>query len=113
MDFTELTLESLLETQLKLKILHSSKTVPVEVASVGNLKKNIAEILLTVLYSVNLKKVLSAKATNRIILKYFKKFDSSNLHADTIRKNQHKYMLDLNYMNTLAINNMYEFYILE
>ena len=113
MDFTELTLESLLETQLKLKILHSSKTLPIDVASSGNLKKNIVEILLTVLYSVNLKKVLSAKATNRITLKYFKKFDSSNIQIYIIRKNQHKYMLDPNYMSTLAVNGIYEFYIAE
>jgi hypothetical protein len=113
MDFTELTLESLLETQLKLKILHSSKILPIEVASAGNLKKNIIKILLIVLYSVNLKKVLSAKATNRIALKYFKKFDSSHLHMDIIRKDQHKYMLDPNYMRTLAVNNIYEFYIAE
>ena len=113
MDFTELTLESLLETQLKLKILHSSKILPIEVASSGDLKKNIIEILLTVLYSVNLKKVLSAKATNRITLKYFKKFEESNLHIDIIRKEHHKYMLDSNYMSTLAVNNIYEFYIAE
>jgi hypothetical protein len=111
MDFTELTLESLLETQLKLKILHSSKALPIKVASSENLKKHLVKILLAILYSVSLKKVLSAKATNRIALKYFKKFDSSNMHRDIIRKNQHKYMLDPNYMNTLAVNNIYEFYI--
>ena len=77
------------------------------------IKKNIIEILLTVLYSVNLKKVLSAKATNRITLKYFKKFEESNLHIDIIRKEHHKYMLDSNYMSTLAVNNIYEFYIAE
>jgi hypothetical protein len=113
MDFTELTWESLLETQLKLKILHSSKALPIEVAPSGNLKKHILGVLLTVLYSISLKKVLSAKATNRMTLKYLKKFDSSNMDTDIIRKNQHKYMLDPNYMNTLAVNNIYEFYIAE
>ena len=47
-DSTELVLESLLETQLKLKILHSSKTIySKDMESLIEIKKNILKLFIT------------------------------------------------------------------
>ena len=49
-DSTELVLESLLETQLKLKILHTSKTMySKDVKSLADIKKNTIKIFLKIL----------------------------------------------------------------
>jgi hypothetical protein len=110
-DSTELVLESLLETQLKLKILHSSKTVySKDIKSLAEIKKNTVKLFLKVLYSVNLKKVLSSKITNRIIFKYFKKFIFATSFRSTSDLRQNKTTLDNGYLNTVAINSLYEFY---
>ena len=50
-DSSELVLESLLETQLKLKILHSSKTFySKDMKSLPEIKKNIVKLFLKILY---------------------------------------------------------------
>ena len=109
-DSTELVLESLLETQLKLKILHTSKTMySKDVKSLADIKKNTIKLFLKILYSVNLKKVLSSKITNRIVLKFFKNFifASSCQNISDLRLN--KMTLDKCYLATVAINSLYEF----
>ena len=110
-DSTELVLESLLETQLKLKILHSSKTIySKDMKSLAEIKKNTVKLFLKVLYSVNLKKVLSSKSTNRIVFKYFKKFIFAESFHSISDLKQNKTTLDNCYLNTVAMNSLYEFY---
>lgn len=109
---TELVLESLLETQLKLKILHSSKTIySKNDTSLEDIKKNIAKLLLKVLYSITLKKVLSCKITNRILLKYFKNFFFASYCQNVSNLSENKSILDSSYLSTVAINSLYEFYV--
>jgi hypothetical protein len=110
-DSTELVLESLLETQLKLKILHSSKTIySKDMESLIEIKKNILNLFLKVLYSIHLKKVLSSKMTNRIVFKYFKKFIFASSFHNTSDTRHNKTTLDKCYLTTVAINSLYEFY---
>jgi hypothetical protein len=114
MDSTELLLESLLETQLKLKILHSSKTIySKDATSLAEIKKNTTRLFLKIVYSVNLKKVLSSKITNRIILKFFKKFIFASSCKNTPDLRDNKMTLDKCYLTTVAINSLYEFYTKE
>ena len=110
-DSSELVLESLLETQLKLKILHYSKTLySKDMTSLAEIKKNTVKLSLKVLYSVSLKKVLSSKITNRIVFKYFKKFIFTTSFYDTYGLRPNKTTLDKCYLNTVAMNSLYEFY---
>jgi hypothetical protein len=110
-DSTELVLESLLETQLKLKILHSSKTIySKDIRSLTEIKKNCIKLFLKILYSINLKKVLSSKITNRIIFKYFKKFIFASSCHNTFDVKHNKTTVDKCYLNTVAINSLYELY---
>ena len=110
-DSSELVLESLLETNLKLKILHSSKTFySKDMKSLPEIKKNIVKLFLKILYSLSLKKVLSSKITNRIVFKYFKKFIFATSFNSTYGLRYNKTTLDTCYLNTVAINSLYEFY---
>ena len=53
-DSTELVLESVTETQLKLKVLHSSKTMYLkDNECIMEIKENVKKILLKVIYSIN------------------------------------------------------------
>jgi len=111
-DSTELLLESVLETQLKLKILHSSKSIYLkDTKYLGEIKENVTKVFLKIIYSVNLKKVLSSKITNRIILKYFKNFIYSSSYDIVSVKNHesNKMIVDIPYLTTVAINGLYEF----
>jgi hypothetical protein len=109
-DSTELVLESLVETQLKLKILHTSKTMySKDVKSLAEIKKNTIKLFLKILYSVNLKKVLSSKITNRIVLKFFKNFIFASSCQNISDLSQNKMTLDKSYLTTVAINSLYEF----
>lgn len=111
MESTELILESLVETQLKLKILHSSKTIYLKDSeSLEKIKKNIAKLFLKILYSITLKKVLSSKITNRIILKYFKNFIFASSYQGEPDLGENKVLLDKCYLTTVALNSVYEFY---
>jgi hypothetical protein len=112
MDSTEVLLESFVETQLKLKILHSSKSIYLkDMESLKEVKTNIMKLFLKVLYSVSLKKVLSSKSTHRITLKFFKKFIFASSSHNLSDISHNKMTLDKCYLNTLAINSLYEFYI--
>ena len=110
-DSTEVLLESFVETQLKLKILHSSKTIYLKyMESLQEVKKNVIKLFLKVLYSVSLKKVLSSKNTNRITLKFFKKFIFASSSHNLSEISHNKMTLDKCYLTTVAINSLYEFY---
>ena len=111
LDSTNLVLESFLETQLKLKILYSSNTLYSEdIKSLSEIKKNTIKLVLKVLNSISLKKVLSSKITNRIVLKYFKNFISASSYQNPYDLRCNKITLDKCYLNTVAINSLYEFY---
>ena len=109
LDSRELILESALETQLKLKIFHSCKTLsssntlPLIATEIGLVK-----IFLSLIYLINFKKVLSGKAGNRVVLKYLEKFifllDSSE--NNNWKKNEH--FLEFDYICTQYINSLYE-----
>ena len=110
-DSTDLVLESFLETQLKLKILHSTNNLySKDSKSLSEIKKNTIRLFLKVLYSIHLKKVLSSKITNRIVFKYFKKFIFATSFNSTYGLRYNKTTLDTCYLNTVAINSLYEFY---
>lgn len=110
-DSTELLLEGFIETQLKLKILHSSRTIcSKDTESLATIKKNILRLLLKVLYSVTLKKVLSSKITNRIVLKFFRKFVSASPYQNSFDLHRSTMTLDKSYLTTVAINSLHEFY---
>ena len=111
LDSTDLVLESLLETQLKLKILYSSKNIySKDIKSLSEIKKNIIKLFLKVLNSISLKKVLSSRITNRIVFKYFKNFTCASSHQNPYDLRHNKVTLDKCYLNTIAINSLYEFY---
>lgn len=109
LDYTNITLETVLETQVKFKILYSYSTA---FSKDENLiledKVSLLKIFLKLIYTTKLKKVLSGKVTNRLIINYFKKFtrDSGNSSERSLKSN--KTILDSNYMNTLAISSLYE-----
>jgi hypothetical protein len=109
LDYTNITLETVLETQVKFKILYAYSTA---FSKDENLilenKVSLLKIFLKLIYTTKLKKVLSGKVTNRLIINYFKKFtrDSGNSSERSLKSN--KTILDSNYMNTLAISSIYE-----
>lgn len=79
-DSTEVLLESFVETQLKLKILHSSKTIYLkDMESLQEVKKNVIKLFSKSFVFSKSKKVLSSKNTNRITLKFFKNLFSRHL----------------------------------
>jgi hypothetical protein len=78
--------------------------------SLIDIKKNIIRLFLKVLYSVTLKKVLSSKITNRIVLKFFKKFVLASSYQNSSDLEESKMTLDKSYLTTVAINSLHEFY---
>jgi len=109
LSYSQLTLDSILETYLKLKILHLSDTTMSSDKNFLLRNQSISlKIFLKVIYSLRLKKVLSGKLTNRIAINYFKKFflGSKTVTFEGLRMN--KAFLDSNYVITLGINNLYE-----
>lgn len=109
LDSTELILESVLETQLKLKIFHSSKSLSYkDKSSLIFTKRSLARIFLSFLYSITFKKVLSGKARNRAVIKYLQKFifllDSPE--NDDWKRNGN--FVELDYTSTQYINGVYE-----
>ena len=109
LSYSQLTLESLLETSLKLKILHLSDVNSSSQKNFFLHNKSVSlKILLKLVYTLRLKKVLSGKFTNRVSINYFKKL----LHGSNTKKfadlQLNKAVLDSNYVLTLGINNLYE-----
>lgn len=110
----ESVLESLVETQLKLKILYSSRDLShpergVLVESINPLER----IFLGLLYSMSFKKVLSGRINNRIIINYFKKFSFYFIEKKCAYLEQNKNLFELEYLNTLALNSLYEISTME
>lgn len=109
LSYSELTLESILETSLKLKILNLSDLNLYSEKNFFPCNRSILlKMLLKLVYSLRLKKVLSGKFTNRISINYFKKLlNGSKLEIFT-NLEVNKAFLDSNYIITLGINNLYE-----
>lgn len=106
---TDLVLESILETQLKFKILYSYESSRGEKKKLLiNLKEGLGKIFLKIIHTIRLKKVLSSKINNRIVTNYFKKFSAYSIKKDYTYLEKNKYILDLEYLYTLAINSIYE-----
>lgn len=110
----ESVLESLVETQLKLKILYSSRDLShpergILVESINPLER----IFLGLLYSMSFKKVLSGRINNRIIINYFKKFSFYFIEKKCAYVEQNKNLFELEYLNTLALNSLYEISTME
>ena len=109
LSYSQLNLDSILETYLKLKILHlSDNTMSSDKHFLLHNQSISLKIFLKVIYSLRIKKVLSGKLTNRIAINYFKKFflGSKTVKFEGLRMN--KAFLDSNYVITLGINNLYE-----
>ena len=81
-----------------------------DVKSLADIKKNTIKLFLKILYSVNLKKVLSSKITNRIVLKFFKNFIFASSYQNLSDLRHNKMTLDKCYLTTVGINSLYEFY---
>lgn len=106
LNYTELILDNAVETQLKLKMIQSSRRIFLTDTGLSpEIRKNLLRIFLKILYSINLKKVISGKTTNRILLNYFKKV---LFNSDSSFLNSNKNTLDRNYTFTLVLNSLYE-----
>jgi hypothetical protein len=106
LDYTDFIIDGALETQLKLKMMQASRNIGFKgVILPVDVRKNILRTFLKIIYSINLKKVMSGKPTNRIVLNYFKKF---LFNLDCKFLNSNKNTLDLNYNSTLILNSLYE-----
>lgn len=110
---SDLVLESLLETQLKLKILYSCRQLSTREYHLINTNNPFKRIFLCFLYSTTFKKVLSSKINNRIIINYFKKFSSYSMDKQQQYGEQNKNLFELEYLNTLALNSLYEISTME
>ena len=108
-DSTSVLLDSVLETQLKFKILYFYNKLSCEKNHFLRLEKQtLRKIFLNLIYTISLKKVLSSKFTNRIVSNYFKKFVGYSIIPPT---EQNKNLLELEYLYTLSINSLYEILI--
>jgi hypothetical protein len=111
---TDLVLESILETQLKFKILYSYESSKGEKKKLlVNLRERVGKIFFKIVHTITLKKVLSSKINNRIVTNYFKKFSAYSIKKDYSYLEKNKYILDLEYLYTLAINSIYEISTIE
>lgn len=109
MTSTDLVLESILETQLKLKILYSFQQLS-DTESRLIIKSNqpLGRIFLGITYSIIFKKVMSSKINNRSLINYFKKFCDYYVAKQYPYREKSKNLFELEYLNTLAINSLYE-----
>ena len=109
LDSTELILESALETRLKLKIFHSCKNLShIKSSSLDFNTIGIVKIFLSVLYLINFKKVLSGKATNRVVLKYLEKFIFLLDSPENNEWKKNENFLEFDYTCTQYFNSLYE-----
>jgi hypothetical protein len=106
---TNLVLESILETQLKLKILYFCRDLShIERDLLIKSNQPSGKFFLSLLYSLTFKKVLSGKINNRGVINYFKKFSTYSVDQQCLDKEKNKNLFELEYLNTLAINSLYE-----
>lgn len=111
---TDLVLESVLETQLKFKILYSCRLSKIKKKKVlYNLREKIGNIFLKIIYTIVLKKVLSSKINNRIVTNYFKRVFACSTSKDYSYLEKNKHVFELEYLYTLAINSLYETSMIE
>ncbi len=109
MTSTDLVLESIMETQLKLKILYSYRQLSdTHTSLILRSNQSLRNIFLAIIYSILFKKVLSSKINNRIVTNYFKKFSAYSIDEEYSYGQKNKNLFELEYMNTLAINSIYE-----
>ena len=109
MKSTDLVLESILETQLKLKILYSCKQLSdTESGLIIKSNQPMGRIFLGITYSIIFKKVMSSKINNRSLINYFKKFCDYSMYKEYPYGEKNKNLFELEYLNTLAINSLYE-----
>ena len=105
----DLVLESLLETQLKLKILYRCRDLSDgEDDLIIRSDHSLRRIFLAIIYSIFFKKVLSSRINNRVITNYFKKFSSYSINTHYTYGEKNKNLFELEYLNTLALNSLYE-----
>lgn len=106
---TDLVLESTMETQLKLKILYSySQLSDKKNDLIMKSNKSLRRIFLVLIHSILFKKVLSSKMNNRIVTNYFKKFSTYSINKEYLYGQKNKNLFELEYINTLSINSLYE-----
>lgn len=103
-DYRNIAINSIIDTQLKLKILYSYKR---EIDFENTDKETLRSMCLAILYSIFLKKVTSSKSNNRMIKNYFKLFLTQIEKENLINSTQNKTTLDESYRTTLAIMNLY------
>jgi hypothetical protein len=108
LDYTSIITESLLEPQLKLKILYCYREVSTK--NIDETKPTVLRLALKIIFSLELKKVLSGKKTNRTLTNFFKLWSYSTPTNSNSKTKQNKSLLDINYNTTLKINSLYEFY---
>ena len=106
---TNLVLESIIETQLKLKILHFCRDLsPADRDLLIKSNQPSGRLFLSLVYSFTFKKVLSGKINNRSIINYFKKFSAYSIDPQCSGEEKNKNLFELEYLNSLAINSLYE-----
>lgn len=111
LDYTSTVTESLLEPQLKLKILYYCKEISTtNLQTIKKTKPTLIRLSLKIIFSLGLKKVLSGKKTNRIMNNFFKLWNYSRPVNYNSKLEQNKSVLDINYNTTIKINSLYEFY---
>lgn len=109
MKSTDLVLESILETQLKLKILYSCRHLSdAQISLIFKSNQPLGRIFLGLTYAMTFKKVMSSKINNRSLTNYFKKFSAYSIHKQYPYREKNKNLFELEYLNTLAINSLYE-----
>lgn len=111
LNYTPTIVQSLLEPQLKFKILYSSKSVSHKnLQDLEKTKNTLLRLSLKIIFSLTLKKVLSSKVTNRSLSNYFKLWTYSIPISSDLNLENNRALLDSNYAMTVEINSLYEFY---
>ena len=111
LNYTPTVVQSLVESQLKFKILYFCKSLaPKNLQNLEETKPILLRMSLKIIFSLTLKKVLSSKLTNRTLSNYFKLWPYSTSTNSDVKLEKNKSLLDPNYATTLEINSLYEFY---
>ena len=110
LNYASVTLNNLLETHLKLKILfYLNREIPNKKKYfLKNSKYIFLRIFLKIIYCITLKKVFSSKITNRMVIHYFKNNTVFYKKKHFYNLKLNKANIDLHYKSTLAINSLYE-----
>lgn len=110
-DYTNVTLDSLLETYLKFKLVYFYGILFDEKSTfVIDFKIHLQKKIRMLLYGISLKNVLSSGATTRILLAFFKKFLTISENRSTLFLNHNKAIQDSGYTITVAISSIYDLF---